>query len=155
MPTDIVISVQHVSLDAIDPSELRHAYPLAFKAIKGDIQAVQQLQHIGAYRTVATITMTAEVSADLLSSLIQACEVTTSGVFSSASSWRERQSLPQGVSVDAVPQNHSASDTSSGIGTLLICSGHTYIRLVQGFGEMTENGVSMVTAQATRKSYEP
>lgn len=149
MPSDTVITVLHVSIDAVDPDELHHAYPLVFQAMSGDVEAVRHLRYIGAYRAVATVTVDAGETTDLLHSLKLACEITTSGVFASSVSWRRRQqALPRGVQLDIAPQDPSAvTDTSSGIGTLFVCSGRTYIRLAQGIGELTDNGVSLLHAQ--------
>lgn len=139
--TDMTITVQHIVLENVEPSQCSLAYALMLGAIQGQTDAILQLQKLGAYQPVTVVTIKDEHT-DKQSALTLAREITTSGLPLAGSHWIEcLPQLPPNVQVDIPAAARSRKlATSSGVGTLLLCEGRTYACFAHGIEELSNAG---------------
>lgn len=139
--TDTTITVQHIVLENVEQSKCSMAYAQMLGAIQGQTDAIQQLQKLDAYQSVAIVTIK-DAPTDRQSALKLVREITTSGLPLAGGHWIECiPQLPPHIQVDIPDAARSRKlATSSGIGTLLLCEGRTYACLAHGIEELSNAG---------------
>lgn len=142
----IEIIVKHLSLENVDLGNQTRAYPLMFKAIQGHMPSIRALQQLDAYVDIVRVTVTSGQT-DIKQALQYAYQITTRNlpVIPQNGLYQPDQSTIQAKIERLTTAHQSRISSSSGIGTLLVCNGKTYVCLTDGIQELKPDNIRLLS----------